>query len=479
MEVQGAVDRQLEGWFVLGQWSASSAILYPRMLRRLPVVLLACAACGSPSAPQPPAPLAVCGDGVAQPGEECDDGNTNDGDACLRTCETPARFVASDPHIHSHGCGGELRPDELLELSTDRGIEVTTALVWGDGYAEDRRYFSGRDDPASRPGALLHYELEVSHFPAAQTGHLLIYGLRSILFSPSPFTRPRSGLPVNDWARAQGSQVVVGMAHGEFWPASGRFPDFPETCCMPYDFLPEAIRGRLRFLGTEQRDGLPALDAATAFLHRKALNAGARVALTGASDFPCINHTTTNNTIRTDVLLDGDVTYDRWLNALQGGRTTVAMGRGARLNMRVQGARLGEEVQARSGDTLKVTLESRLPASADVQVLANGTPTVVARVPAGPHAGAFKLQVDRSVWLQAVSSWVATSPIYVVVDGRPIRGAPSEICYLIRYQDHLIRGVERRRLDLGSEETAALAAYREVRAELQRRFSEAGGTTCP
>lgn len=449
------------------------------MLRRLSVVLLVCSACGSPDANPPPEPQAVCGDGVAQPGEECDDGNADDGDACLRTCETPARFVASDPHIHGHGCGGELGPAELLDLSARRGVEVTTPLVWGDGYEDDRPHFSSRDDPASRAGALLHYELEVSHFPAAQTGHLLIYGLRSIAFSPSPLTRPRSGLPVNDWARAQGSQVVVGMAHGEFWPEGGRFPALPETCCMPYDFLPEAIRGRLTFLGTEQRNGIPALDAATAFLHRKALNAGARVALTGASDFPCINHTLTNNTIRTDVLLDGEVSYERWLSAVQQGRTTVAVGRGAQLNLRVQGARLGDEVQARAGDTLKLTLESRLPAPAEVQILANGAPAVVARAPAGPQAGAFKLQVDRSMWLQAVSPWVATSPIYVLVDGRPILGAPSEICYVIRYVDHLIQGVEHRRLDLGGETTLALAAYRDVRGELQRRFSEAGGTTCP
>ncbi len=448
------------------------------MLRRLPLVVLACAACGSPSAAPTPEP-AVCGDGVTQSAEDCDDANADDNDACLRTCEAPARFVASDAHLHGHGCGGALGPDELRELSTHRGIEVATPLVWGDGYAEDRPFFTGRDASGSPPGALLHYELEVSHFPAAQTGHLLIYGLASIDFSSSPFTRPRSGLPVNDWARAQGPQVVIGMAHGEFWPTSGRFPAFPETCCMPYDFLPESIRGRLTFLGTEQREGVPALDAATAFLHRKALNAGARVALTGASDFPCINHTLTNDTIRTDVLLDGEVSYSRWLAALQQGRTTVAVRRGASLNLRVDGARLGDEVRTQSGDTLRVTIEARLPALAEVQVLANGTPAVVARMPAGHQAGAFKVQADRSMWIQAVSPWVATSPIYVVVDGRPIRGAPADICYLIRYQDHLIQGVERRRLDLGAETELALSAYREVRAELQRRFSEAGGTTCP
>jgi cysteine-rich repeat protein len=448
------------------------------MLRRLPFLALLFAACGSPSV-VPPREAAVCGDAVAQVGEECDDGNENDEDGCLRTCETPARFVASDPHLHGHGCGGDLDAGPLFQLSTARGIEVATPLVWGDGYEEDRPFFTGHDSPLSRPGALFHYEMEISHFPAAQTGHLLLYGLQSIDFSPSPFTQPRSGMPVNDWARAQGAQVVVGMAHGEFWPSGGRFPNLPETCCMPYDFLTEAIRGRVTFLGTEQRNGAPALDPPTAFLHRIAANSGARVALTGASDFPCINHFLSDDVIRTDVLLDGEVSYASWLAALQQGRTTVAIRRGTSLNLRVDGGRLGDEVPAHAGETLKVTIEARFPAAADVQILANGTPAVVAHLPAGHQSGAFKVQVERSAWIQAVSPWAATSPIYVVADGRPIRGPLSDICYAIRYHDHLIQGVERRQLDLGAETAGALAAYREVRAELARRFSEAGGATCP
>jgi hypothetical protein len=144
----------------------------------------------------------------------------------------------------------------------------------------------------------------------------------------------------------------------------------------------------------------------------------------------------------------------------------------------VDGGRLGDEVQVRAGETLRVTIESRLPEATDVRILANGTTAVVARMPAGHAAGAFKVQADRSMWIQAVAPWVATSPIYVVADGRAIRGALADICYAIRYHDHLIQGVERRRLNLGDETEGALAAYREVRDELTRRFSEAGGTAC-
>src|SRR5262245_1463152 len=133
-------------------WDSVGLLGYPhrRMLRLALLALVVCVGCGAPVSTPPPAP-AVCGEGVVQGAEECDDGNEDDPDACLRTCEAPARFVASDPHIHSHGCGGDLAPDELLELSRQRGIEVTTALVWGDGFNEDLGYFNGHDDPSSRP----------------------------------------------------------------------------------------------------------------------------------------------------------------------------------------------------------------------------------------------------------------------------------------------------------------------------------------
>ncbi|MEM9459595.1 MAG: DUF4215 domain-containing protein, partial [Myxococcota bacterium] len=38
----------------------------------------------------------VCGNGVAEPGEECDDGNTEPGDTCTPQCQLP---VCGDGHI--------------------------------------------------------------------------------------------------------------------------------------------------------------------------------------------------------------------------------------------------------------------------------------------------------------------------------------------------------------------------------------------
>jgi len=411
--------------------------------------------------------------------EECDDGNGDDADGCLRTCLKPVRWVRSDPHIHGHGCSARREPEELLAVSSSRDIEVTAGLVWGDGYSADRPHFTGNDDPASSEGHLLHYDLEVSHFAAERTGHLVLLGLSSIDFAPDPFRGPKSEIPVLEWALGQGPRVVAGMAHGQFWPAYG-FPTLPVDCCVPWDFPVEAIRGRLAFLETERREIGPPLDPGTAQLWKSVLNAGARVALAGASDFPCIHHFITNDTPRTDVLMDdGELSYDRWLDAFHAGRTVlVAGGSGTHLNLRIAGELPGSELEVAAGTPLPLSVETVSVEPAPVVISVNGSAVLTVPMAAGVQAAAASLQLTESGWVSASNPWATTSPIYVIVDGRPIRGPVGDICYVRRYVDYLSGLVETRRLDLGSERGLALQTYDEVLRELDVRLAEAGGTGC-
>ncbi len=139
--------------------------------------------------------------------------------------------------------------------------------------------------PYRRPSFILHYDLEVSHFAAARTGHLILLGLDSLAFSSDVFDIPQSGVPVVDWARQQ-PRAVVGMAHGQFWPSDGSFPVPPGGCCVPWEVVVHAARGRLDFLSMERT-----LDAGPGtFLLWKAMqNAGFRVAIAGGSDWSCIS----------------------------------------------------------------------------------------------------------------------------------------------------------------------------------------------
>jgi F-type H+-transporting ATPase subunit b len=61
------------------------------------VLVLGGTAHAQDSAAQERAPGPVCGNGIVEPGEECDDGNTIDGDGCSSKCQ---REAAEDPSEH-------------------------------------------------------------------------------------------------------------------------------------------------------------------------------------------------------------------------------------------------------------------------------------------------------------------------------------------------------------------------------------------
>ncbi len=187
----------------------------------------------------------ICGNGVVEGSEECDDANAQNADGCLTTCQTPVNWVPSDVHAHSTGCGHYTSPEDLVRRLKAQGLRVGAALVWGEGYADDALFFTGRDHPASGSDFILHYDMEVSHFAAARTGHLILLGLDSLRFSSDVVNTPSSGIPVIEWARRQ-PRAVVGMAHGQYWPADGSFPLPPGGCCVPWDVVVNAAQGAPR-----------------------------------------------------------------------------------------------------------------------------------------------------------------------------------------------------------------------------------------
>jgi cysteine-rich repeat protein len=448
------------------------------LLALLPFLAAALSSCQAAGLPEPDPSGPACGNGVLEPGEDCDDGNASNDDACLVSCYPPARFVASDPHVHSRGClMPPTSPSQLAQMLAAQGIEVGAALVWGDGYEDDRRLFSGADDPASTAGRIVHYDLEVSAFAADRSGHLVILGLRDLGFSPDPFRSPRSGLGIPAWAKAQGERVVVGMAHGQFWPESG-FRSPPVVCCMPWEFPVQAALGGVSFLVTERRGDGPPLDPGTYLLWRTLLNSGFRIALLGSSDYPCVHRAIDDTTPRTDVIVNGPLTYDAWLEGIRRGRTVVTLDSRHRLNMRVNGAPLGSEVAARAGQVLLVSLESQAPETTGVELLVNGVPALSVELPPGRQVATVRLGLPASSWVFARTPRAATGATYVVVDGKPIRSSAGDTCYLLKYMDHLSGLVSSRQIDLGEDTAAALRGYETARAELEKRFREAGGQTC-
>jgi len=400
---------------------------------------------------------------------------------CLAALPAPAqetfRWVTGDPHVHATAwdCDVSHSPEQLAELQERHHLDVVSALLWGIGYERDRPWFTGRDHPVSTAEHVLHFDVEVSHFEPERGGHLILLGLRELDFFDAGATS-LSGVPVVDWASGQDPGVTIGMAHGFKWPADGSFPRL-DTWGRPFELPVHAARGRIHFLSTEE-PGETVVDPGTWKLWKSLQNAGLRVTLMGASDYPCIAHSFDGDVLRNHALIRGPLSYAAWLEAIRAGRVVVASGDRESLNLEVAGARLGEEARLGAGLPATIVVEANLAGAADVEILGNGRPVLTLPLPAGHARVVTEIALESSAWLVARSPRAVTNPVYALVDGRPIRASAEDACYLVRYVDYLADSVARGSINMHGSRDAALAAYAEARRTLEARFLESGGSEC-
>lgn len=77
---------------------------------------------------EPDCTLGECGDGVQQPGEDCDDGNQSNGDDCLATCVSAS---CGDGFVRA----GSETCDDANASSTDACVQCQNAIC-GDGFVQ-------------------------------------------------------------------------------------------------------------------------------------------------------------------------------------------------------------------------------------------------------------------------------------------------------------------------------------------------------
>ncbi len=93
----------------------------------------------------------------------------------------------------------------MRQIAGER-LNVGCVLTWGPCYYYQKQFFSGKDDPHSKPDELMHYDLEVSGFPSSHAGHLVLLGLTD---QDYPGTKriedwPTWDLPILRWGKQQG-----------------------------------------------------------------------------------------------------------------------------------------------------------------------------------------------------------------------------------------------------------------------------------
>ena len=375
------------------------------------------------------------------------------------------RYYSGDHHIHAAGCAHYENPSEGV-LPKDMGrqvqgehLNVGSILTWAPCYYYQKRFFSGKDDPVSKPGELLHYDVEVSGFPSSHAGHLVLLGL---INQDYPNTQrieswPTWDLPILQWAKSQGATAGfahsgAGLAlHSDALP-NYEVPGFDSVGANEY-VVDVTYPNTVDFISAGDT---PYPWELNIWYHT--LNVGFRTRIAGETDFPCITDIRVG-TGRSYAKVDGPLTYNNWLTALRQGRSYVSDGKSHLIDFAVNDTEVGtqgSEIQLTSPSHVRVEVNAAayldpIPDRAIRQIsfdrppfwnlergrvgdtrnvraelVVNGYP--VAQQEMVADGTLRKLKFDVPI-LQ--SSWIAirilpsshTNPIFVIVGGKPIRAS--------------------------------------------------------
>lgn len=423
---------------------------------------------------------------------------------------------SGDHHVHAAGCRHYASPTEgvgpadILRHCLGEDLKVAHSLTWGPCYGYQSQFFTGQTDRASRPPYLVRYDVEVSGFGSHQSGHLCLLGLKEMDYPGESLDRlknwPTLGLTIARWAKAQGATVGAAHAAGGLAGSAGRVegvdgPDrLPDFTIPPFngiganEFIVDVTHevpgadGRpvpaVDFLGTMNDDRRLALN-----LWYHLLNCGLRPRLAGETDFPCFSGQRIGIG-RTYVKVDGPLTDEAWLRGLREGRSYASDGTCHLLDFRVEPVgKPGEavdvgEADLRANRPLDVIARVKVAGRRDdgsaqplrVETVLNGYPCGMQEVPAdgGVRELCFRLTFRRSSWL-AVRVFPAahTNPVFVLVEGKPIRASRSSAEWCLRGVDQCWH--EKEGFYHAEERERARQAYEHARRYYRRVQDESSG----
>jgi len=333
-------------------------------------------------------------------------------------------------------------------------------LTWGPDYYYQKQFFSGHDDPLSKAGELMHYDLEVSGFPSSHAGHIVLLGLKQ---QDYPGTKriedwPTWDLPIFRWAKSQGA--VVGFAHsgwglevaGEELPTS-QMPGFDGIGANEY-IVDVTQPGLVDFISAVDT---PYVWELSIWYHT--LNVGFRTRIAGETDFPCI-YDQRVGIGRTYTKLDS-LSYSNWMAALKAGRSYVSDGKSHLMDFSVDGTLVGtgeSEVRLNAPGAVHARVKvaayldplpdasirgrrydekpywdverARIGSSREVPVelVVNGRAVARKNVLADGQVRdvTFDAPIERSSWVAVrILPSSHSNPIFVLVGGKPVRASRS------------------------------------------------------
>jgi hypothetical protein len=430
-------------------------------------------------------------------------------------------YWSGDHHIHAAGCAHYMQPTEgvhahdMIRHTLGEDLKVGANLTWGPAFDYQKQFFTGQDDEVSKPPYLLHYDVEVSGFGSHRSGHLVLLNLKEQMYPGGDSYKHWPTLCLNTlrWAKKQGA--ICGPAHSGFGLAvdtqnlpSYIVPAFDSIGAMEYivDVTHEVPGpdGRLvpavDFISTVDT---PYVWELNIWYHT--LNVGYRTRISGETDFPCVYGERVGMG-RSYVKLDGKLTYSKWCQGIQRGSNYVSDGKSHLLEFRVDNTAMGERDSerklARPG-TLRVKVKAAAlldekpkteirnrpytekpywdierarigdTREVPVEVIVNGYPVATKNIVADGSLRdlAFEVPVSRSSWVAVrILASSHTNPIFVIVEGKPIRASRRSAEWCLKGVDQCWS--QKESLIKADELGDAKAAYEHARQTFRRLLAE-------
>jgi hypothetical protein len=419
-------------------------------------------------------------------------------------------WYSGDHHIHAAGCRHYenptqgVHPPDMMRHILGEDLKVGCCLTWGPCFDYQKRFFTGKPDPVSRAPYLLRYDVEVSGFGSHRSGHLCLLRLKEQIYpgGDSKDHWPTLGLNTLRWAKRQGAICgpahsgagltrTVGRVAGKDGP--GGLPNFNIPA---YDGIGanEYIVDITHEVPGPEGKPVPAIDfISTMDTDRRAelnmwyhtLNAGFRVRASGETDFPCISGQRVGMGrvyVKTD-----KIDYGAWCQGIADGHSYVSDGTahlldfagspagepGKRVEMGVKGSELALAKPGKVEFTVEAAARSEDRDEVDVELVVNGYPAVRKKIRADGKLRklTFEAEITRSSWVAVrIYPSAHTNPLFVLVDGKPIRASKDSVRWCLRGVDQC--WLMKKRTYKPEELEQAEAAYEHARKVYRRLLAE-------
>lgn len=425
-------------------------------------------------------------------------------------------WYSADHHVHGGGCShyespeAGVTPEAMMRQALGEDLNIACVLSWGPCWYHQKTFFDGAVNALSTPTNLMRYDVEVSGFPSSHAGHLCLLRLTEDDYPNTTKIEewPSWTLPVLQWGKSQGA--VVGYSHSGWGlePLEETF-ELPNYVMAKFDGI-----GANEYIVTAVHDACDFISAGdTPYpwelnIWYHVLNCGFRTRISGETDFPCIFDERVG-LARSYAPVDGDLDFDAFMQKIKEGANYVSDGKSHILDFKVGDASMGiNGSELRLEQPKTVTVRARVAAYLPVEQDETGRTLAGLAPNKSPywHIERARIGASRSVPVELIvnghsvarqeivadgelqeiafdypiehSSWVAlrilpsshTNPVFVLVDGNPIRAskrsaewcrAAVDRCWEMKAK--AIRGEEREQAREAYD--IARVAYEQIAAE--------------